>query len=775
MFQTEIELLKKGDARILFSIPFRSKIKQCINELLTKEVSFYNETDIVVLGELLHIGNIVYHNTDLSEEEQPIESEIYDLLLVRYQQLGYVAQVGAEPIHFDNLHTAKIEGQYDSLPLINVLQPIKNAWYDKELLNQSSSIPMSKQLFEFVGYASDKKYRAVAHENPNLVGTLDKAKFVLNKQADDKGCLNEPSTQIFERDFFMKHIEQRHINYNELIRLIMELKYDGISVVCHIKDQIVTFAYSRGDTDAGLAMDYTPILYGYRFPNLPMGIELEVKFEAVISYLDLARFNIARGQNYANPRSAIVGLFGNNDGYLYRDFITLVPLAVAGDDIPQMTRIEEIEFLNKYIATKEPLRYAYFEGTYTECLYAVKKFTEEAEYNRPIMPILYDGVVISYNDIDMREKLGRENFVNKYSIAVKFNTMKKITTLIDITYTVGQNGVITPMAHYEPVVFMGGVHTKSSISSVGRFNENQFKIGCPVELEYRNDVMPYCTCLKDLDEYHANPNPVLQFLDKCPACGEPLEFSETGKSARCVNLNCVGRAYTRMDGMMKKLELKDIAYESVLKLQKTTLHDFINISQDEAQYILGEANGLKVMRNIENLKTQPRYDFELVGALGFTELAKETWRKIFNVYSIQELIMMFTDLSMRSRLLDIKGIGPSTVDIIENEFSFYLDDILTIVHELPYKNSKGTKSVSIRCTGFRDGELMSYLRSLGYDADDNAGVTKNTAILLVPSLSHESSKIKKAMSYCIDIIPVTDFKERLDGYVQAYPPSMGCV
>ena len=175
------------------------------------------------------------------------------------------------------------------------------------------------------------------------------------------------------------------------------------------------------------------------------------------------------------------------------------------------------------------------------------------------------------------------------------------------------------------------------------------------------------------------------------------------------------------------------------------------------------------MRNIENLKTQARYDYELVGALGFTETAKETWKKIFNVYTIEELIMMFTDLSMRERLLAIKGIGLSTVDIIENEFSFYLDDILTIIHELPCKQSKGLKPLSIRCTGFRDGELMKYLKSLGYDADDNAGVTKETSILLVPSLTHESSKIKKAISYGITIIPISDFKEHLNEYLLQYP------
>ena len=771
MFSSEIRRLQEGDASLIFSIPFRSKLKTAINELLLNENFLYSDSDIDTIGEILHIGNIVYNNTDLTDEQQPVDHDSYDLLLEKYKAAGRIPQVGAEPVHFKNFAEAKINGMFDPVPLmVQHKREIEDPWYDKELIYQDLiTFPKAKPLMNFLGYPSDKKYRTVAHENPNLVGTLDKAKFVLNKQAEEKGCFNEPATKVFERDFFAEHVRLGYLDYKRLIKLILELKYDGISVVCHIKDQMVVFAYSRGDTEAGAAMDYTPILYGYRFPNLPMGVELEVKFEAVISYTDLAFFNQARGQKYANPRSAIIGLFGNNDGYLYRDFITLVPLAVAGKGLPEMTREEEIEFINKYIATKEKLRYAVFEGNYMQCLFAVKKFAEEAELNRPFMPILYDGVVVSYNDLDMRHLLGRENFVNKFSIAVKFNPRKKITKLTGITYTIGQNGVLTPMAHYEPVVFMGGVHTKSSISSVGRFNENQFKIGCPVELEYRNDVMPYCTCLKDNDEYLANPNPVIQIIDKCPECGQPLTFSETGMSAKCTNLHCCGRAYSRMDGMMKKLELKDIAYESMKKLQKTSLLEFLNTTEEEAKFKLGEANGLKVMRNIKQLKSVPKYDFEIIGSLGFTNVAKTTWMKIFNVYSIEEVIKMFIDVSMRDKLLSIKGIGPGTVDVIENEFSFYLDDILTIVEVLPVIPSQGLKRISIRCTGFRDKELMSYLKSRGYDADDNAGVTKETDILLVPNESHESSKVKKAMSYGVSVIPVPDFKEHLEDYLKQYP------
>ena len=59
-----------------------------------------SETDIKILGQLIHIGNIVYHNSDLSEAEQPIESGVWDLLMEKYKYYNPNFQVGEEPVIF---------------------------------------------------------------------------------------------------------------------------------------------------------------------------------------------------------------------------------------------------------------------------------------------------------------------------------------------------------------------------------------------------------------------------------------------------------------------------------------------------------------------------------------------------------------------------------------------------------------------------------------------------------------------------------------------------
>ena len=90
--------------------------------------------------------------------------------------------------------------------------------------------------------------------------------------------------------------------------------------------------------------------------------------------------------------------------------------------------MEEIELLNQlFISHGEPLRYCYFEGTVSEVLYCIKAFWDEAMIARDYLNFMYDGIVVSYVDEDIRQALGRENYINKFSMAVKFDPLQKQT------------------------------------------------------------------------------------------------------------------------------------------------------------------------------------------------------------------------------------------------------------------------------------------------------------------------------------------------------------
>ena len=84
-------------------------------------------------------------------------------------------------------------------------------------------------------------------------------------EAIEKGVANDSNVKVLERDFFQKHIEAGIISPNQEFDMMLELKYDGISVEADCYDEVIS-ARSRGDTGIGLANDMTPILKGYKFP-----------------------------------------------------------------------------------------------------------------------------------------------------------------------------------------------------------------------------------------------------------------------------------------------------------------------------------------------------------------------------------------------------------------------------------------------------------------------------------------------------------------------------
>jgi NAD-dependent DNA ligase len=275
------------------------------------------------------------------------------------------------------------------------------------------------------------------------------------------GVFGDSDVSVLERDFFQKHIAAGIINPTDDIEMVLELKYDGISIEADCSDEVIS-ARSRGDTGIGVASDMTPILAGYKFPQ-HCGIldrTIGVKFEAIMTKSDLYRFNLLRGTTYANCRTAIIGLFGASDANKYRDLITLVPLAVDREQVPEIhNRIEEIEFANRLFRKNgEPLRYMYIHGNVNELLYQIKKFADEAYAFRDYVDFMFDGIVVSYLDENIRAKLGRKNFINKYSMAVKFNPETKLTYFTGYTFEVGQDGRICPMIHYNPIEFFGTIH-----------------------------------------------------------------------------------------------------------------------------------------------------------------------------------------------------------------------------------------------------------------------------------------------------------------------------
>ena len=783
MIDLMFNCLMKGDASVLTS--------ENINNLNQEALNIYNlqdpisSTEVETLKKIIMICNVLYNRTDMTV--LPIEDGFYDLLLEKYKKYDSNFQVGSAVVNFRNF----LENDLDNPTKIAECpiffdESVKKDGLHQEVFDQimRKGQPILKRhdynrpMVEFDNQYISKRTHNTQHNHPSLVGTLDKAKFVMNQDAINAGVFNDDNVKVLERDFFQDHIQKGIISPTQEIGIIVELKYDGISVEADCNFEVQS-ARTRGDTGIGEAADITPILKGYTFKNAGVMIgedPIGIKFEAIITNTNLYKFNELRGRKYANCRSAIVGLFGASDAYMFRDLITLVPLAVDLDGTNlHLTRLEEIELMNKlFISSGEPLRYCYFRGNVQDVLYMIKVFWDEAKVAREYLDFMYDGIVVSYADDNIRQALGRKNYINKYSMAVKFDPLEKQTIFRGYTYEVGQHGNITPMIHYDPVEFLGTIHTKSTGSSLNRFNELGLKYGDYINVKYVNDVMPYVSRV-ECEHNRNNPNPVISIIDKCPICGTQLITSDSGKSLICPNINCQGRSIQRMVNMFAKMNIKGFADAAFKALGRTHLYELANISEKELREKLGEADTINFQNIMRNLLTQPQKDYIIMGALGFSSIAHKKWQSILQYIKLQDLFSLYQscgNLDEFRMMLQrtIPNIGDVTCNTIATEWYFFIPDIEFILKNMIIVDSYGSSNegkMQIRFSGIRNKQLSEQLNTRGYDADDSGSVTKNTDILLIPYEGFSSSKVTKAMKNPqTKIIPIQEFIDNMDNYIK---------
>ncbi len=781
-FQLNVILgeLSKGHIAVL-TPEVKKFLAKCAVTYAQMHVDQFDNDQKEGLKYLIMICNILYNRTDM--QILPVEDGIYDMCMELYKKFDPNFQVGSIVVQFNDKIDKELreDGVQKTIqPIYFIEQPPKDEIRDdfrQQLKSFNGSISyvdllaMERAKAITGGGINGKRTHDTKHNHPDLVGTLDKCKFVLDKDAIEKDCYNDDNVEILERDFFVKHIQEGIILPDQQLDIVIELKYDGISVEADCTDRIIS-ARTRGDTGIGKAVDLSSILEGYEFPHNTVLKDrtVGVKFEAIITKSALEQFNKERGYNYANCRTAIVGLFGGNDYREFQKYITLVPLALDRNDVPEIkNREEEINVLNRlYYSKGEKLRHVIIHGNYKTCLYLIKKFAEEAKYARNYLDFMFDGIVVSYLDEGIRQRLGRQNYINKFSMAVKFDPLEKVTIFEGYTYEVGQTGNICPMIHYSPVSFNGTIHDKSSGQSYNRFKELDLKIGDAILVTYTNDVMPYVnkmTC--EANNINHQKGPSEQFITHCPICGSKLVISESGKTVSCPNVTCAGRRNARAVNMLQKLNIKGFAENLLVKANLFTLTDMVNVDLEYLIETLGNGYGTNFYNAIHRLFETPTEDYRWIGSLGFTNVAAKKWKIVFDYTTLKEFVETM-DRSIddgTQLLLNIPKLGVSAAQTIITEYKFYKEDIHTILEKANVIDSKFVKvGKSIRFTGCRNKQLEELLRNKGYDADSDGSVTKSTDILIIPYSGFTSTKTAKVGPSTI-VVPIDEFMNDMEKFL----------
>lgn len=717
-----------------------------INNIVIKYLN--NEfKDLNVIYQILEISNILYNNTD--RMVLPLEDGVYDMVVRKYDnETNGGAPVGAPPVIF---HTEKsiigmdrmIETEDDKVQIATIINPTDMHFYQNLIMNDFPN-RLDYIIHDHIDIPNQQT--KITHSYPELVGTIRKCNFIfvddlINAGLDD----DDPTAGVFERDFLRPTWNIASSYQGNEVELVAELKYDGVSVEAEICNDIIISACSRGDTANDVATDLTPIFGGYKFHRATANGfrtngNIGIKFECIITKTNLARLENDFGISYKNARVAVTGILGRLDAIKFRDYLTLVPIKSSGLLFPDIR--SELDFLNANYSSGVYMRYAIIRGDYTSIMNQVKQFVDEAEYMRDVIDFMYDGVVISYSHPMVRQSLGRFKDKDMFSMAIKFNPMSKPAYFIGYTYTIGQDGRVTPMAHFTPVEFFGTIHDKTTAHSYKRFVDLDLRKGDIVQITYRNDVICYISKPDvSYNQIRAEQIPPIEFPTHCPFCGSELQFSVSGDSVYCPNKMCPERMITKTSNMLKKMGILGFRKSMIRKLNVHNLTELLKVDPEFAAEAIGDGNASNLFDAINTIKTTRWNDYRLIGAIGFTGISEVRWKTILNKIPINKIISMDDD-SLRVSLGYIKGIGTTMINTIIEERKEMMDDLITITSlNLDVSYGIKTNGPKVRFSGVRDKALVDEFRSIGFDADGDKTVTKDTFILVIPHHQFTSNKV----------------------------------
>lgn len=330
-------------------------------------------------------------------------------------------------------------------------------------LEEETNIVMSNSPTRTVGYEVKSKLEKVKHSHPML--SLDKTKSVddLKKFAGDKDCL-------------------------------LMCKMDGLTVLLTYENGELIQAETRGNGEEGEIITHNAKV----FENIPLHIDytghLEVEGEAIITYDDFEKINSSLPENekYKNPRNLVSGSVRHLDSNIatqrHIKFIVWKVPNIEGSDKIFCNRLEKIKQLGFDIVP-----YLIYDSKNIDHRISLLKNTAQ-EKGYPI-----DGLVMTYNDISYGESLGMTGHHPKHSIAYKFYDDIYPTRLLDVEWTIGKTGTLTPTAVFEPIEIEGSTVKRASLHNISimkKILKIPFK-GQYIEVCKHNMIIPGVVKAKD--------------------------------------------------------------------------------------------------------------------------------------------------------------------------------------------------------------------------------------------------------------------------------------
>lgn len=258
-----------------------------------------------------------------------------------------------------------------------------------------------------------------------------------------------------------------------------------------------------------------------------------------------------------------------------------------------------------------------------------------------------DGIVFKFDDIEYGKSLGATSHHFRNGIAYKAKDDVYETELIDVEFTMGKTGVLTPTAVFEPVEIDGTVVSRASLHNISIMKELNLCIGDIIEVYKANSIIPQVKRNVSAEQRQyadALEAPTIDELEYCPICHKKTKLVKENNSTvlMCTNDNCKGKLLGKLTHFVSKNAMNiDGLSEATLEkfIEEGFVESFVDIYELKHNFIndimkldgFGEKSVKNLLNSIEKSKntTLDRFIYALCIPL-IGRSASKTISKYFN-------------------------------------------------------------------------------------------------------------------------------------------------
>lgn len=546
-------------------------------------------------------------------------------------------------------------------------------------------------------------------------------------------------------------------------KYVCELKIDGLSFSIKYKDGLLVSGVTRGDGTVGeditrnvMVIDKVPKRINYLE-------DFEVRGEIFMNKKTLDEINEKRlltGEKLlANTRNAASGSLRQLDPNVTKERdLDCFLYHIISDKFK--THFEALTFI-KDLGFKVNENIDVVDGIDGIMAY-INKWTKL----RDTLPYEIDGIVIKVNDIKNQERLGYTAKYPKWAIAYKFKAEEVVTKLVDIVFTVGRTGQVTPNAVLEPVRVAGSMIARTTLHNEEYVLNKDLKKGDFVVIRKAGDVIP--EVVRSLPEKRTGNEIDFEMTKTCPICDSKLEKKDDNAAYYCVNEFCdarlqeglihfASRNAMNIDGFGEKIieEFFNIGYLREFK-------DFYNLEKYKDEISLLEGYGDKSVKNmLESVSESKKRGLDkFLFALGIRQVGAKTAKLLAQKYGD---IYKLMDASYEE-LVEIREVGSTIASSITSYFKQNRDKVLELISNGILVTYESSVSLNENFDGLSfviTGTLEHYSRDQVKEMVENFGgkvidsVSKKTNVLIKGDKA--GSKLDKALELGIEVWTEEDF------------------